>query len=118
MKEMLKEITKTQDRYNAAMNSDDAFINHSEDLIKELSALVKKYPSEIFPLMQLRSIICKSRNQTKHIEILNKIIEMDDGDSWKEDLMDCKKQPCNECDIWDDDKKILSLSSRSVKRNI
>ena len=98
MNNMLKEITKTQDRYNAAMNSDDAFINHSEDLIKELSAIVKKYPSEIFPLIQLRSIICKSRNQTKHIEILNKMIEMDD--SLKEDLVDCKKQPCNKCTIW------------------
>ena len=117
MNNMLKEITKTQERFNAAMNSDDAFINHSEDLIKELSALVKKYPSEIFPLMQLRSIICKSRNQTKHIEILNQMIEMNNNDSLKEDLVNCKKQPCNECTIWDNvEKGNFSLQSKNINK--
>ena len=113
MNNMLKEITKTQERYNAAMNSDDAFINHTEDLIKELSAIVKKYPSETFPLQSLISITCKSRNQTEHIKLLNKMIEINDDDLHKKSLVDCKKQPCDECKIWDNYKSNLSIGSPS-----
>ena len=76
MDSMLKEIARIQDRYNSAMHSDEAFVNYSDDLINELSAIAKKYPSEFTPLMLLKSIICKSRNQTKHIDILNKMIDM------------------------------------------
>ena len=101
MDSMLKEIARIQDRYNSAMHSDEAFVNYSDDLINELSAIAKKYPSEFTPLMLLKSIICKSRNQTKHIDILNKMIDMNVNDSLREDLNFCKKQPCDECTKWD-----------------
>jgi len=117
MKSMLKDLDKISERYNALMASEEEFKKKSEELIKDISILSEKYPLEQFPLMMLSTLICKSRNQTKHIDVLHKMIELG-NDGSKTTLLNCKKQPCNECDIWDDDKKILSLSSRSVKRNI
>ena len=35
------------------------------------------------------------------LNILNKIIKMNNDDRYKETLVDCKKQPCNECKVWD-----------------
>jgi len=108
---MLKEMMKLSEKYNSAMNTDEAFDAYSKDLIKEYLLVVKKYPSEIFPLSALRSLTCRSRNQTEHIKLLNKIIEMNNDDMYKKSLVDCKKQPCNECTIWDDYKSSLSIKS-------
>ena len=113
---MIKELNKISERYNSAMNSDDAFIVHSDDLIKELSAIVEKFPSEFSPLLLLRTITCKSRNQTEHINILNKMIKMNNDDHYKETLVDCKKQPGNECKVWDNDKPKLSLGNLELDK--
>jgi len=99
---MLNEMMKFMDKYNAAMNNNDSFDEYSKELIKAFKLLVKKYPREIEPLHFLRSLTCKSRNQTEHIKLLNKLIKIDNNDMLKNSLVDCKKQPCNKCSVWDD----------------
>ena len=115
---MLKEILNLSNKFNSIMNDENQFILHSNYLINEYTKIADKYPSEILPLTLLKTIICKSKsNQTRHIEILNKIIEINDSDSWKEDLVNCKNQPCNECKIWDNVKKDnFSLQSNNINK--
>ena len=113
MDKMLKYMNKFSQRYNSAMNSDEELNKHSDDLIKDISVFAEKFPLEKFPLMMLSTLICKSRNQTEHIKILNRMIELGD-DNAKETLANCTKQPCNECTVWDDYKSNLSLRSESL----
>ena len=111
MDKMLKYMNKFSQRYNSVMHSDEEFNKHSDDLIKDISVFAEKFPLEKFPLMILSTLICKSRNQTEHIKILNRMIELGD-DNAKETLAYCTKQPCNECTIWDNvDTSNLHLDS-------
>ena len=111
---MFKELNKISERYNAAMASDVEFDKNSDELIKDISTISDKYPLELFPLMMLSTLICKSRNQTKHIDVLNKMIELG-NDGSKTTLLYCKKQPCNECDIWDNvDRSATIMKSKNI----
>ena len=94
-------MMKFMDKYNAAMNNNDSFDEYSKELIKGYKELVKKYPGETFPLQPLITITCKSNNQTEHIRLLNKMIELNGSDMQKKTLKECKKQPCNKCSVWD-----------------
>ena len=91
MGKMLDDMFKISEKYNSAMNNDEKLNEFSADLINELSNIVTKYPTEIFPLMSLKTIICKSRNQTEHIKILNKMIKMSNDKNYADDLANCQK---------------------------
>ena len=95
-------MIKFSDKYNAAMNNDASFDEYSKELIKGYKELVKKYPGEAFPLQALITITCKSNNQTEHIKLLNRMIEIGSSDLHKKTLIECQKQPCNKCSVWDD----------------
>lgn len=94
-------MMKLSDKYNAAMNNDDSFDEYLKDLLKGYKKLVNKYPGETFPLQSLITVTCKSNNQTEHIRLLNKMIELNGSDMQKKTLKECKKQPCNKCSVWD-----------------